>query len=273
MKTNFLRVLHPTGPFHIAAFESIGDRKRFMTFNDPAEAVVRIADANEEKWNVYIHICELRPEVKDRRANGRHGDVVASEWLWCDIDIPSGADSEQIGLAKRSIIARRQACDLPEPTMIVDSGHGIWFFWKIERTTDLGFLEQVNKAIQLAIGIEAYVFEADSCGDQTRICRIGGSTNWPTAKKMADGRIDKPLSGSFQHFPDRKYTLADFPQGVSKTNEPVADVNVSGNIKRLATIDALDEWNVPDSLKVIAVQGLIPDEPKDGDNKIGRAHV
>jgi len=53
---------------------------------------------------------------------------------------------------------------------------------------------------------------------------------------------------------------------VSKTNEPVADVNVSGNIKRLATIDALDEWNVPDSLKVIAVQGLIPDEPKDGDN-------
>lgn len=82
-----------------------------------------------------------------------------------------------------------------EPTMVISSGHGFWFLWKLSSMKGSAWLESTNQELAGLLG-------GDACHDRTRICRIPGSIN----TKRGDERL---VSVAEMH-PDRIYPPSAF---------------------------------------------------------------
>lgn len=266
MKTNevltarqLLELLHPDGPYHIAAFSAATEKLRvFQTF-DNAGAAEEFA-TSMTKANIYCQPAELVSDHRDKKSS--KVDVAASRWVWSDVDIKNGVNKEQLDLLKHQIRSHVNACKLPTPTIVGDSGHGLWFLWRIPRTTDLELVESINRGIREAIGAEpSGLWRADNVHNCDRIARLLGTTNWPTKKKLAEGRIDEPLPTGVLEHNDLTHEPGDFPTQAADANRPQTDVEIDcSNVQRLTSVDDLDHWNVPDRIKVIIVQGMDPDD-------------
>lgn len=144
---------------------------------------------------------------------------------------------------------------VPPPTLIVDSGRGYWGFWQLPDTcTDVARIEGVNRRLANLFGALG-----DDCWNINRVGRLPGTVNRKTGE-LAAVVVDEP---------GRVYEIGALPAAeatAQKGREERPSVKVSGNVERLASIDVLDQWRVPDRVKVVCVQGCDPDNPKEGDN-------
>jgi hypothetical protein len=147
----------------------------------------------------------------------------------------------------------------------VFSGGGYQAFWRLKEPIPIhGNVEAYEHAARYNKQLEL-LFGGDHCFNVDRIMRLPDTLNIPNARKVAKGRV--PIKAQVVSFTDTSYDLSEFDQAPDVNLPSGTDgVQISGNVPRLSTIDDLDEYHVPDRVKVICVQGHDPDEPKDGDN-------
>lgn len=257
---DFLKRFHPNRPWILTAIAP--DRKGIETraFTDEAAAAAWIAE-NDGKRNVYFSVGEVI-EAEDKKAEREN--IEAVHWLHVDIDAGPGDLLAELDRIKKLVTTQLPA-GVPKPTCVVFSGGGYQAFWRLKEPVPIhGNLEAAEHVGRYNRQLEI-LFGGDHCFNIDRIMRLPGTMNLPNARKVAKGRV--PIRADVLTFTNTAYELAQFDQAPDVNLPSGSDgIEISGNVPRLASIDDLDEYHVPDRVKVICVQGFDPDTPKDGDN-------
>jgi len=275
LAVEFLGRMYPDGPWALTA---IAVDKKFIetrTFAPSSEdAMYAWINAYNGKHNLYFHVNPVRTAVNKK---AERTDIKAVCYFHVDMDAEGGKDltAERERLLLQ--LTKKRPATIPEPTVIVSSGGGIQAFWRLQTPI------AINGEVGLAEDAKRYnqqlelVFAADNCHNIDRIMRLPGTVNIPDPKKLKKGRVEV-LAKVLQFKSELEYPVSAFTQApivvVSDKNDAFGGetiyenckVSVSGNVPRMADIDELDQWNVPERVKVICVQGCHPEMPKDGDS-------
>lgn len=268
----FLKLWSPKGPWILTSIST--DRKGVQTRSFDASAEGE-AKAWLEKYNgqrnIYFTVNDTFGPM-EKKPMKEH--MKAAVCLHIDIDPAEGHNIEKEQERCLELLTDKLPKGIPKPTAIIFSGGGFQGFWKLKEPikTDGDLpkaedFELYNKRLE-------QLFDGDHCHNIDRIMRLPGTINVPNAKKVKAGRV-KELAKLIDYDAECVYDIEDF-----KKAQPVqmaggvdhqggnygVEVNISGNIQPIVDIDELDEWNVPDRVKVIVVQGHHPDQPKDKDN-------
>ncbi|WGH15589.1 integrase [Pseudomonas phage PA_LZ03] len=254
----FLQRLYAEGPWALTGISP--DKKTIKTATFWPGGEMKLAawlGENVGKLNIYFHVN--RP-MGDLRKKAEKTDIEAMHYLHVDIDPRAGEDIEEE--RKRALDILRSAN--PAPTIIIDSGGGFQAFWKLEEPLPIhGDLAAAEAAERYNIHLER-LYGADNCHNVDRIMRLPGTINLPDAKKLKKGR--KEALASLVEFNDNVYPISAFTAAPKVQSEETLGfsgktVLVSGNVERLESVDDLNQWEVPDWLKVLIVQGNDPDNP------------
>lgn len=265
----FLRLWAPDGPWVLTAITP--DRKSIdtRTFRPSSEEECRawISGFNGAR-NLYFHV---NPPIRDLTKKAEREDILELAWLHVDIDPRAGENVAEEQERALSLLTTKLPPTVPPPTCVIFSGGGYQGFWKLAEPVriegDLALAEDAkryNQQLELLFG-------ADNCHNIDRIMRLPGTVNIPNAQKLKKGRTPA-LACLVEFHPDRVYPLGEFTQAAAvqiPEGQGFNDgrtVTVPDEVDRLSSVDELDQWQVPDRLKIIAVQGHHPDEPKQGDN-------
>jgi hypothetical protein len=272
---DFLNRMYPQGPWALTA---IAPDKKFIetrTFGPESEdALIDWLETHNGFRNLYFHTNPVRYAVTKK---AERTDIKEVCYLHVDIDVQAGEDLAAGRQRCLLLLTKERPKEIPEPTVIVSSGGGVQAFWKLQEPIpingEMGLAEDAKRYNQYL----EVVFGADNCHNIDRIMRLPGTMNIPDAKKLKKGRTAEPARLlSFKS--ELVYPISAFTQqpvihlhekGNAFSGSTIykeAEVKISGNVRRLASIDELDEWQVPDRVKVICVQGKHPDQPKEGDN-------
>lgn len=267
----FLERWSPTGPWVLTAVQI--DRKGINT-----QTFYPATKDNLESWlkqnngerNIYFHV---NSPIRDLTKKADRQDIKSVDWLHVDIDPREGQDIKSEREVALNSLTSNLPKGVPAPSVIIFSGGGFQGFWKLETPIrvdgDLGLAEDAKRYNQQL----EILFGGDHCHNIDRIMRLPGTINIPDAKKIKKGR--KRELAKVVEFNDKIYPLGSFipaanvqlaGAGFTNTTNDSNTVKISGNIERLATVDELDQWGVPDRVKVVIVQGVHPDQPKEGDN-------
>lgn len=264
----FLRRYEPDGPWVLTAIQP--DRKAISTRTfhvGEEDAMGRwIADYNGDR-NIYFHV---NPVIRDVIKKAEREDIKSVSWLHVDIDPRAGEDIEAERRRALGLLTTNLPKGVPPPTVVIFSGGGYQGFWKLEIPIP------VNGDLALAEDAKRYnqqlelLFGADNVHNIDRIMRLPGTINLPDARKLKKGR--RPALAELVEFDEsRVYPISRFtPAAVVQMPDAPGfstgqTVRVSGNVERINDVSELDQWNVPDRIKVIIVQGNHPDETKKGD--------
>jgi hypothetical protein len=268
---DFLKKFKPGGPWTLGAIAP--DRKgvTFETYTSEKEALAFVERENGKR-NLYFLVNDTTHPISTKPAKT---DISHGAWLHVDID-SNATDRE--GLDRDLDMMLSQLTDklpkgMPKPTAIVFSGNGYWGFWKLK---DPVLIEGTESKWE---DFEAYnkrleqVFGGDHCFNIDRIARLPGTINIPNPQKRKKGRVE--VEAKLLHFdPKAVYDISDFKKaaGVQSSasmmdggKEQGVDID-AGNIEKIADLTELDEWSVPDRIKIIIAQGHHPDQPKEKDN-------
>lgn len=254
---NFLQQFRPEGPWALTGISP--DKKVVCTrvFNPGQEVLLgRWLEENVGELNLYFHVNRTVPELK-RKAE--KADIVEMGWFHVDVDPRAGEDIEQERARALKLLTEAK----PHPTVIIDSGGGYQGFWRLDTPLPInGDVAKAEDAERYNIQL-AHVFGADNCHNADRIMRLPGTINLPDAKKRKKGRVAAPAV--LVEFNELSYQPTDFTPAPKLQTEEAGftghSVRVSGNVERLESVDDLNQWNVPDWLKVLIVQGNAPDNP------------
>lgn len=212
--------------------------------------------------NIYFHV---NPVLRPLTQKANRKDIREVAWLHVDIDPRAGED---LALEQKRALSLLTGGvqDIPLPTVVVFSGGGYQGFWKLAEPIPInGDVTRAESAKLYNVQLEL-AFRADQCHNIDRIMRLPGTVNIPDAKKRKKGRTPV-LATLVGYWPERVYPLSAFTQAQpiqtpdSSPNDG-AGVYISGNVERLAGVEALDEHGqVPDRVKMLIVQGEDPDNP------------
>ena len=166
----FLSQSHGDRPRHLVAINPEGGAGSVIAKTFEArdiEVLLKwIATMNKRRhWGIYYHVNELKADCHDRRA--KKTDIASAHFVHVDVDDPGAAE-------------RIKAFN-PSPTVTVFSGGGFNCLWRIDPTSDIGAVENINRAIE-------HTLNADHCHNIDCILRLPGTINYPNAKKKAKGR-------------------------------------------------------------------------------------
>lgn len=253
----FLKRFHPDRPWVLTAIEPSqkGIETRAFLPGQEAEAEAWIEE-NNGKRNLYFSVAEvLNPE--DKKAS--LANVKAVHWLHVDIDAGPGDLLEELKRIK-GLVTDSLPPGAQKPSCVIYSGGGYQAFWKLAQPIPVhGNADAAKEAARYNKQLEL-MFGGDACHNVDRIMRLPGTMNIPNQRKVAKGRV--PVEAAVVDFTDLAYELTTFtPAADTGATSDVEDVEISGNVQRLATVDDLDQWSVPDRIKVLVVQGHDPEEP------------
>ena len=256
----FLQEFSSEGPWSLTAISP--DRKTIDTRSfAPSEIEVcrRWIDERNGTQNLYFSINKVREGLQKKASKE---DITKVEWLHVDIDPRAGEPISEERARILNLLAMNRPTDVPEPTVIIDSGGGYWGLWRLESPREITGTKDIDEMESFNQGLEM-VFNADSCHNIDRIARPG-TLNIPDAGKLAKGRLPSTAKVvSFQLA--LSYELAMFEPAPtlqqSISSAPTGQVVISAAPRSLTSIDALDDWHVDERVKIICVQGRHPDEP------------
>ncbi len=221
------------------------------------------------KRNIYFHV---NSPMKALTKKADREDIKSVDWLHVDIDPRAGEDLDEERKRALGLLTTNLPEGVPAPTVIIFSGGGYQGFWKLKESIPInGDLPKAEDAKRFNVQLEIR-FGADNCHNIDRIMRLPGTINIPDARKVKKGR-SRTLAECIQ-FNDDAYPITDFmaAQSVQMEHESTFGsgasqvVTISGNLNLIDDTDELNEWNVPERLKVIMGQGHVPEETKKGDN-------
>ncbi len=144
------------GGYGEGVFFDIRPHPSTIEYEKDLESAVEIA-----KESRFIGILPKRFEGSKTRDVVLKGNVV-----WVDIDSPNALGLIDSKLRPRGLV----------PTVVMSSGHGYWFFWKLTNLSSVAVIENINRGLSAVLG-------GDSCHDRTRICRVPGSVNTKYGQK------------------------------------------------------------------------------------------
>lgn len=276
-----LKEMYQNGPWCLSAIspEKKGMETRTFWPDDPVPDVEY--DTSEsgclawlEKWNgtwnLYFHVNPVM-HLLTKKAERR--DIKQIVCLHVDID----AKSQHLPLEQQLDQIYKKLTEtpprgLPPPTVIIFSGGGFQAFWflkePIEINGDVARAEELKRYNQQL----EILFDGDNCHNVDRLMRAPFTINIPDKKKAERGRKPALAKVVFMDM-TRRYDIKQFVQAPATQVDKDVDVagrqvvvDISDNVKRLDSVDDLEEWNVPNRVRVIVLQGHHPDEPKEGDN-------
>ena len=196
-----------TGKIEAADFAKSETRDR--------EAQVWAEALNAAGYGIYFAVNPLK-EPLGRKA--RKQDVLEARWMWVDCDPPNGLVGSELEAWPADKLAELRDCKggVPPPTLIVDSGRGIWAFWRLRSPEPVdGFGSQTARVESFGRGLER-AFDADACHNIERIARLPGFVNRKTG---ATARV-------LEYHPERACNLDELPSAPlcqSATADNIAD--------------------------------------------------
>jgi hypothetical protein len=267
---DFLKRWAPEGPWVLTAIPQEGGKPDVETFTPETVGAMRtwVEDRNG-RANLYFTV---NPLLRGMRKKASREDVKELAWLHVDIDPRAAEPLEDERARIRALLTTNLPDGVPAPTVVIFSGGGFQAFWKLEGPLRIdGDLDRAEEAKCWNLQLER-LFDADSCHNVDRIMRLPGTINLPDAKKGAKGRAPA-LAELVKYCDDRIYSLDDFspaaapPTVIGGTRASKVEVDPD-SVRRLADVDDLDEWRVPDRVKAIVVQGHLRDVegPKERDD-------
>lgn len=258
----FLRKVYPEGPWALTAIAPDKKGIETRTFMPDDPDLKKWLGHYSGKSNLYWHVNPVMSLVTKK---AERTDIASVNYLHVDVDPAEGKDLA----TERAMIQQRLRKFDPTPTIIVFSGGGYQAFWRLRDPIPIrGDLVRAEEAKRYNLQLEIQL-GADNCHNIDRLMRLPGTMNLPDKKKRAKGR--EPIMAEVVHFDDSKvYELTRFtpaPLVQAAGVGPFGPVTApTGNLPRLDSVEDLNEYGVPDRVKVIIVQGCLPDEPKKGDN-------
>lgn len=268
---DFLKKFRPGGPWNLGAISTDRKQVTFRTFTDEKEAFKFIDRENGER-NLYFLINEPS-RILDTKPS--KSDINQAGWLHVDID-SNASDFEKLELEKQAMLASltdRLPKGIPPPTVIIGSGNGYWGLWKLEEPVLIEGVENRWEDFELYNKRLESVFGGDHCFNVDRIARLPFTINIPNPQKRKKGRVE--VEAKLLHFDEKAvYKISDFKKaaGVQSSSKMMDggdgtdDLDIPGNLSRVQDLAELDEWSVPDRIKIIIAQGHHPDQPKEKDN-------
>ena len=267
----FLNIFKKGGPWCLGAIAPDRKQVTFRTFTDEKLAYEFIEKENGVR-NLYFLVNDIRSDINTKPSKT---DIAAGAWLHVDID-SKAVDAE--GLENdRGMMLNQLTSNLPKgipkPTLIIYSGNGYWGFWKLKEPVPIEGTENKWEDFELYNKRLEQVFGGDHCFNVDRIARLPGTINIPNPQKRKKGRVEVEAA-LLDYDPKCAYDISDFKKvaGVQTSGSmmdggKVQDVDIDvGNIDRIQDLVELDEWSVPDRVKIIIAQGHHPDQPKEHDN-------
>jgi P4 family phage/plasmid primase-like protien len=173
------------GEFLSIGIEPVGETFRTKVIAYAPEAIEAIvenaATANQNTW---FGINPMRGPARENAGRGTILDVTRLAAVWADLDVkPGGCQSYEVANA---IIGELSAILGTEPSVVVNSGHGLQPYWPIEhapisdgdgsgRAKAVALLRRFGRlAATVAQALNA---DVDSVFDLTRIMRMPGGVN------------------------------------------------------------------------------------------------
>ncbi len=264
----FLEKVYPDGPWCLTAIQT--DRKAIetRTFGPTTRpATLEWISKYNGNRNIYWHV---NPVIGNLKKKAERQDIKALNWLHVDVDPRAGEDIDEERERALNLLTKKLPEGIPPPTWIIFSGGGYQAGWKLTDPLKIeGDVEKAEEAKLYNLQLEL-IFGADNCHNVDRILRLPGTINLPDARKLKKGRV--AALAKVVSFENIEYTLETFAKATTVQEHSASGfggpktVEISGNVERVMDLNELDEWSVPDRVKIIIAQGLHPDEPKEGDN-------
>lgn len=266
---DFLQKWNPDGPWILTSIQT--DRKGIntTTFRPSEEKdLLNWLEKYNGVRNIYFHVNSV---TRDLTSKALKEDIKSADWLHIDIDPEQGEDLQEARDRALGLLTDNLPKGIPKPTVIVFSGGGYQGFWRLNSSFHIDGDKAKAEEFELYNKRLEQVFGGDHCHNVDRIMRLPGTVNIPDAKKKKAGRTEE-LAVCFE-FSKKTYDLSNFKKAQSVQIEGGmgsqgggTTVNIPGNIERIQDLSELDEWSVPDRVKIIIAQGRHPDQPKEGDN-------
>jgi hypothetical protein len=264
----FLQQYAPEGPWVLTGIQP--DKKGITTatfWPDKLEELTKWLTKYIGERNLYFHV---NPPTRDLDKKAQREDIKAVTYLHVDVDPRPGEELEAEQARALAILTEKLPSGVPKPTCVIFSGGGYQAFWKLREPLIIeGDLEKAEEAKRFNQQLEV-VFGGDNCHNIDRIMRLPGTINLPDERKRKKGRV--PIETSVVYYDEEAvYDTGEFQQApLIQTGggfgETEADVDVTHNIEFITDLDQLNEWDVPDRVKIIIAQGRDPDKRKPKDD-------
>lgn len=196
---DFLGFFHEDRPWPLIA---IKDGQPIAADFEPgpdqqSRAFAWASERNAEGRGIYFAINRLKQPL-GRKA--KKADVFEAGWLWVDCDPPEHAEPETWRAAKLAEL-RGGKVGVPPPTIIVDSGRGLWAFWRLLEPAPVDGRGELTKRVESCLDALAAIFDGDkNCANIDRIGRLPGFINPKTGN----------LACVIEHYAKRNFDFADF---------------------------------------------------------------
>lgn len=251
----FLEAFRAGGPWQLTAISPNGGGISTRMLDTP-EAASAWVEEHSGRDNCYFTVNRLSKPLEKK---SQKTDISTVDYLHVDID--ARKDQPLAEELRRIEAILTENCPVPAPTFINFSGGGFQAFWQLREPIQIDGdpsriedAEAYNRELARLLG-------GDSCWNSDRVMRLPGTTNIPDAKKTARGRIPAQAVVC-RHDPAKVYDITSFNKAPKKRPADVAAPDVTAVTQRIE----LDETGLDDRLKVIALEGRDPHEPKTGDD-------
>lgn len=179
------------------------------------------------------HKC-VNTDISSYRNYRSEGTVNFLNAIYIDLDLPKGMTTEQ---AKEELNTIHFGKTMPHPSVIVNSGRGLWLYW-IVGVPATPKVKRYYKAIQAKLKMTLKQYGADA-SDISRVARLAGTINTKTGT-MATLELHSLAKETFDTFADMlgmKKERAKRNQ-VKKTNQ--LHKSRLADMERLAEIRGMD---------------------------------
>lgn len=176
-------------------------------------------------WNIYVG-ANPRPDF----GVCKDVNIQVCRCLFADFDKPHFPDdcTDRAGYAKSK--ATKEG--LPQPTMVIDSGHGIHLYWRFAEPIEPERWRKGMRLLSSALGSDTAI------GNAERVMRLPGLMN--NKPPAAPCRI-------LEHDPARMYALSDFsslrtPQTPEPCVQPPREIRRTGSDEMVRSSAYADKW-------------------------------
>ncbi len=171
-----------SGYLEIRRITADGVLKREM-FSDIRAVKKFLTNGNTDGWNVYVGQATRISNFTAKGA-GAKDQLHSARVFWADLDFKKKGDPKRLITALKTFPMK--------PSMVVNSGNGVHLYWVLDEPYDLNTEDKRTRFECILKGICDALGGDRAVTDSSRIMRVPGTTNYPNAKKRADGRVEVP---------------------------------------------------------------------------------
>jgi hypothetical protein len=180
-----------------------------------ADAVAAFVDKHDGQRNLYFHPNVVKADVKKKASKE---DIAAVEFIHADLD---PRPDEMPEAAKKRYLESVAKLGW-EVSAVIDTGNGLQVLCRYERAIILGDDAAVREAEDRNLALVRKLGGPAGTQDVSRLLRLPGTTNLPTKKKRAEGRV--ACQAKIVRLSNATYPQDD-PLPVTKRAKPAGEID------------------------------------------------